>query len=137
MELENWIFEEGTVEYGKINSYRDLIVWQKAMDLVVHVYEVSKDFPSDEKFGITNQIRRAAVSVPSNIAEGWGRKYLGSYIQFLRISYGSICELNTQLEICVRLNYVNENDITSLKNQILQVEKMIKSMISKLELKNN
>ena len=117
--------------------YADLLVWQKAMDLVVHVYEVSKDFPSDEKFGITNQIRRAAVSVPSNIAEGWGRKYLGSYIQFLRISYGSICELNTQLEICVRLNYVNENDITSLKNQILQVEKMIKSMISKLELKNN
>lgn len=137
MELENWIFEEGTVEYGKINSYRDLIVWQKAMDLVINVYAVSKDFHADEKFGITNQIRRAAVSVPSNIAEGWGRKNLGSYIQFLRISFGSLCELNTQLEICLRLNYVNENDITGLKNQILQVEKMIKSLISKLELKNN
>jgi four helix bundle protein len=135
MESEIWIVEEGVSEYGKINTYKDLIVWQKAMSLVVSVYEISKEFPADERFGITNQIRRAVVSVPSNIAEGWGRKSLGSYVQFLRIAYGSLCETDTQLEICVRLNYVNPEEVNGIKNQVKEVEKMIKSLISKLEQK--
>jgi four helix bundle protein len=77
------------------------------------------------------------VSVPSNIAVGWGRKSRGHYIQFLRIASGSLCETDTQLELAVRLSYFQEKDVATLKGQLLEMEKMLRSLISKLELKNN
>ncbi len=86
---------------AEIRSFRDLVVWQKAMVLVEHVYGFSKLFPSDERYGLTAQIRRAAVSVPSNIAEGYGRHSTSDYIRFLQISLGSLNELQTQLELGV------------------------------------
>lgn len=131
------IVEENFVKYGEVNSFQDLIVWQKSMDLVVGVYEVCKQLPESEKFGLTTQLRRASVSVPSNISEGWGRKTLGNYIQFLRIANGSLCETETQLILCQRINFINEVDLKILRNQIREIEKMLKSLISKLEQKNH
>ena len=137
MESDLMLLEESVSKYGEINSFRDLIVWQKSMQLVVGIYEITKKMPSEEKYGLTNQLRRAVVSVPSNIAEGWGRKSRGHYVQFLRIASGSLCETNTQLELAVRLSYFQEKDVVTLKGQLLEMEKMLRSLISKLELKNN
>lgn len=137
MESDLMLLEESVSKYGEINSFRDLIVWQKSMQLVVGIYEITKKMPSEEKYGLTNQLRRAVVSVPSNIAEGWGRKSRGHYIQFLRIASGSLCETDTQLELAVRLSYFHEKDVVSLKGQLLEMEKMLRSLISKLEQKNN
>jgi four helix bundle protein len=81
-----------------MKSYRDLIVWQKAMSLVVDVYKITEYFPDAEKFGLTSQIKRCSVSIPSNIAEGYGRNYTKDYIRFLQIARGSLFECQTQLE---------------------------------------
>lgn len=137
MESDLMLLEESVSKYGEINSFRDLIVWQKSMQLVVGIYEITKKMPIEEKYGLTNQLRRAVVSVPSNIAEGWGRKSRGHYVQFLRIASGSLCETDTQLELAVRLSYFQEKDVVTLKGQLLEMEKMLRSLISKLELKNN
>jgi four helix bundle protein len=137
MESDLMLVEESVSKYGAINSFRDLIVWQKSMQLVVGIYEITKKMPSEEKYGLTNQLRRSVVSVPSNIAEGWGRKSRGNYIQFLRIASGSLCETETQLELAVMLSYLQEKDVISLKGQLLEMEKMLRSLISKLEQKNN
>lgn len=86
-----------------VRHYSDLIVWQKAMDLVVHVYEVTESFPQREVFGLTNQVRRAAVSIPSNIAEGQGRGTTKDFLHFLAIARGSLQEVETQLLLAYRL----------------------------------
>ncbi len=88
-----------------IKDYRDLVVWQEAMDLAVAVYGLASGFPDSERFGLSTQIRRAAVSVPSNIAEGFGRASRPSFIQFLRIAQGSLKELETQLELARLLDF--------------------------------
>lgn len=117
-----------------IKSYKELIVWQKSMKLVTMVYELSKKFPDDEKFGLTSQMRRCSVSIPSNIAEGWGRLSRKNYIQFLRISRGSLFELETQVLITKELNYINDSVI--IENLIIEISKMLNSLIKKLEEKN-
>ena len=89
-------------------GYKDLDVWKMSMDLVVDLYEVTAEFPDDEKFGLISQIRRAAVSIPANIAEGYGRKTPRSYSQFLRISKGSVNELETLLIIASRLGLLDD-----------------------------
>jgi four helix bundle protein len=94
----------------EVHSYRDLIAWQKGVDLVSAVYEQTKLLPADERFGLVVQMRRCAVSIPSNIAEGWGRHRGADYIRFLFIARGSIYELSTQAEICLRLGYPGEWD---------------------------
>ena len=99
-----------------ILSYRDLDVWQNAMSLVEAVYKATADFPAEEKYGLSSQIRRCAVSIPSNIAEGFMRKSTKEYIQFLYISLGSLGELDTQLEISNRLKYMSNQE--SLKNKL-------------------
>lgn len=91
-----------------MKSYRDLIVWQKGMTLVVDIYKITKYFPDEEKFGLTSQIRRCVVSIPSNIAEGYGRNYTKDYVRFLQIARGSLFECQTQLEIAVNLNFINQ-----------------------------
>ena len=119
---------------SSIKSYKELTDWQKSMKRVTMVYELSKKFPDDEKFGLTSQMRRCSVSVPSNIAEGWGRLSRKNYIQFLRISRGSLFELETQVLITKELNYINDSVI--IESLIIEISKMLNSLIKKLEEKN-
>ncbi len=117
---------------SKVQSYRDLIVWQKAVDLVEHIYNISQNWPKHEQFGLTNQVRRAAVSVPSNIAEGQARQHTSEFRQFLFIALGSLAEVHTQLLIATRLGYVNQNDFGMLEKQVIEIQKMLRSLSSKL-----
>jgi len=117
----------------KINSYKDLIVWQKGMDLAESVYNISKKLPANEQFGLTSQVRRAAISIPSNIAEGYGRQSTGSYKQFLSISRGSLLELETQLLLCVRLKFIDSEEVEQLFVEINSLARMLSSLISKIK----
>lgn len=119
---------------SSLKSYKELIIWQKSMKLVTMIYEITKTFPDDERFGLTSQMRRCSVSVPSNIAEGWGRLSRKNYIQFLRISRGSLYELETQILITKQLNYIN--DSKEVESLIIEISKMLNSLIKKLEEKN-
>lgn len=91
-----------------VQHYRELIAWQKAMDLVTHVYDITKTFPSDERFGLVSQMRRSAVSIPGNIAEGQARNSTGEFKQFVGIARGSIAELTTQILIAERLGFLTD-----------------------------
>jgi len=113
-------------------SYRDLIVWQKAVDLSVEVYNWSHKLPKSELFGLTSQIRRSAISIPSNIAEGRYRSTRKDFLQFLRIAYASGAELETQLEICKRLSLMDDLDYNKLNGLLVEVMKMLNVMIVKL-----
>lgn len=116
----------------KINSYRDLIVWQKSVALVVKIYEITKLFPRSEIFGLTNQMRRAAVSIPSNISEGYGRRSRADYKRFLSIASGSCYELETQAEISNLLGFINEDIFRQLRVFINEISKMLSAIIAKL-----
>jgi four helix bundle protein len=116
-----------------IQSHRDLRVWQLAMDLTVACYDLSKVFPRDELFGLTSQLRRAAVSVPANIAEGYGREVTGSYIQFLRTAQGSLKELETHLMIAERVGIVEGPRIQPLLDAAAELGRMLRSLIRSLE----
>ncbi len=116
----------------KIESHRDLLVWQKSMDLIVAIYRITQKLPSYEQFGLTSQLRRAAVSIPSNIAEGYGRQSSGNYRQFLSVSRGSLLEVETQIELCVRLGYLTQPDTVSILAEITELSKMLTSLISKI-----
>ncbi|MEM1308251.1 MAG: four helix bundle protein [Cyanobacteria bacterium P01_H01_bin.153] len=98
---------------GKIQSYRDLEVWQKGMALAEVCYRVTKTFPQAEVYGMVSQIRRAAVSIPDNIAEGYGREYRNDYVRFLRIAQGSLKELETHLLLAVRVELIDRNSSTN------------------------
>ena len=114
---------------GRRNSYRDLIVWQKSMQLVREIYIETKNFPKEEMYGLVSQIRRCAISIPSNIAEGRGRNSDKEFIRFLQISLGSVYELQTQLELSLQLNYTN--NIDDLLDLSIEIEKMINTLITK------
>ncbi len=120
-----------------IKSYRDLVVWQKAMDLVDAVYQVVKKFPKEEMFGLTSQLRRAMVSVPSNIAEGQGRTSTKEFLKHLSIAYGSLMEAETQIQIAARQKYLEQQVEESLLNQSAEVGRLInglsKSLYHKLD----
>ena len=109
-------------------SYRDLEVWQKAMDLVTGIYSTTNSFPDTEKFGLTNQLRRAAVSIPSNIAEGQGRGSKKEFNQFLNIAYGSLQEVETQIEIATRLNFIHNEQSTPLLDQCRTIARMLNGL---------
>ena len=117
----------------KVNSYRDLIVWQKAMDAAEMIYQVTKQFPKEETYGLTNQIRRAAVSIPSNIAEGQERKSTPDFKRFLLISQGSRAEVETQLMLAQRLNYLTQEQLTPILNLLAEISKMTNSLRDKLK----
>ncbi|MFH1233175.1 MAG: four helix bundle protein [Patescibacteria group bacterium] len=119
----------------EIKSYRDLIVWQKSIGLVVEIYQITKHFPKEELYGLTIQIRRCAISIPSNISEGRGRGTRKDFAQFLRIALGSANELQTQIEIAKRLNYIQENKKTN--ELLIEIIKMLNSMINKLNFPNS
>jgi four helix bundle protein len=103
---------------GMIKNYKDLIVWQKAYQLCLDVYMATKNIPKEERFGLISQIRRAAVSVSSNIAEGHGRKSKAEYIQFSYIAYGSICELETQILLADDLKYAKDGSLRTVHENI-------------------
>lgn len=113
-------------------SYRDLVVWQKAVDLSVEVYNWSHKLPKSEVFGLTSQIRRAAISIPSNVAEGRYRSSRKDFLHFLRIAYASGAELETQLEIIRRLSLIDDLDYNRLSGLLAEVMKMLNVMIAKL-----
>ena len=111
-------------------SYRDLIVWQKAMVVVKFVYELSAQFPDAERFGLVSQMRRSAVSIPSNIAEGRYRSTKKDYCQFLTIAFASGAELETQIEVASMLGLANQNEIEKVKSVLTEVMKMLNAMIN-------
>ncbi|OGR07832.1 MAG: four helix bundle protein [Deltaproteobacteria bacterium RIFOXYD12_FULL_50_9] len=115
-----------------IKSYKDLVVWQKGMDLVEMVYQVTKSFPKEELYGLTNQIRRAVVSIPSNIAEGHARHSTAEYRNFLSIARGSLAEVETQLLIAERLKYIEQQQLTEILSVQTEVNKMVNALINKL-----
>ena len=114
-------------------TFRDLVVWQKAMDLVVEIYRLTGGFPAEEKFGLTSQMRRAAVSIPCNIAEGHGRHSGKEFLRFLWIANGSLTELETQLIITHRLQLITKEDYQQLREHFQQVGRMLTGLRTSLE----
>ena len=115
---------------GKIDSYQDLDVWKQSKDLVRNIYELTKIFPKDEQFGLTNQLRRAAVSIPSNIAEGCGRNHFKDSIQFFFVSRGSLYEIETQIIIAFDLGYISNSDQNNIINNIKSCKRLLNGFIN-------
>ncbi len=115
-----------------IRSYKDLVVWQKAFKLALDLYKVTKKFPREELYGLVSQMRRAAFSIPSNIAEGYARNSTGEYKQFLKIAYASGAELETQLLIARETKLLSPEDFENLNDLLTEVMKMLNSLIGKL-----
>jgi len=118
------------------SSYQDLIVWQKAMDLAQEIYKLAKRLPKEELFSLSNQMRRAAVSIPSNIAEGQDRNSTKEFISFLSIARGSRAELETQLQLCVRVGYLAESDSLDARQLLREIGKMLSGLIARLKTEN-
>jgi len=116
-----------------VNCYRDLRVWHHAMDLVVDVYRLTSTLPREEKYGLVQQMNRAAVSVPSNIAEGHGRDHLGDYLRQLSVANGSLMELETQAQIAVRLGYLSADDGDGLLGRTAEVGRMLAGLVRALK----
>lgn len=117
---------------GKVNSFKELIVWQKSRLLVKEIYLITEKFPEKEKFGLATQLRRSAVSIPSNISEGYRRSTKPDYRHFLSISYGSAAELETQLILANDLKFIKDEEFNYLINLIIEISKMLQSMLNKL-----
>ena len=117
---------------GGIDSYRDLKVWQLGMDIAVDVYRLTQDYPRTEQFGLTSQTRRAASSVPANIAEGYGRNSKASYVNFLRIAQGSLKELETHILLAERVGLLRSNGTTEILGRCDSLRRMLHSLIAKV-----
>ncbi len=120
-----------------IKSHRDLRVWQKSMDLAEQVYEATVAMPKTEAYGLTSQLRRAAVSVPANIAEGYGRISTRSYAHFLKTARGSLLELETQLMLAERIGVLPMNQVTPLTNETDSIGRMLSGLINSVETQTN
>lgn len=120
---------------GGIRSYKDLIVWKKSMELVTDIYRLTKSFPTEEKFGIVSQLNRAVVSVPSNIAEGWGRESSKNYLQFLRISRRSLMEIETLMIISKNLKYIDKEHFDPICAKTDEVGKILQGLIKSIQQK--
>ena len=116
-----------------VKNYRELIVWQKAMDLVEAVYRATGGFPKEETYGLAIQLRRAAVSIPSNIAEGQGRRSTRDFLRFLSIANGSLREVETQITIARRLNYIQEERETAVFTMTSEVARLLHGLIRSLD----
>ena len=119
-----------------MNSHKDLIVYQKSIEFVTKIYETTNNFPKEELFGLTSQLRRAAISIPSNMAEGFARRHNKELTQFLYVSLGSAVEIETQLLIAKNINYINEEIYIMLTNLLSEISKMLIGLIHKLESNN-
>lgn len=113
-------------------TYRDLVVWQKAMELVTEVYRSTAAFPKDEIYGLTSQLRRAAVSIPANIAEGQGRLTQGEFCQFLGYARGSLLELETLIIVASNLNYLETKQVAQLLSRTAEVGKMLNGLLNSI-----
>ena len=116
------------------SNYKNLVVWQKSMVLTLNIYKIVKKLPKEEMFALSDQMRRAAVSIPSNIAEGCGRRLQGELKYFLRIASGSTAELETQMQICLNLGYLQSEDIEESLSLSHEVEKMLNSFMNSKKL---
>jgi len=125
--------------YGSISSYRDLVIWQHSMDTTEMVYDFAAQLPNEERFGLVSQMCRAAVSMPSNIAEGWGRGTSGDrqLLSYLRITRGSLYELETQLELSRRIYRKLKLDPTPITARLTSIARMLNKMIFKIEERND
>ena len=116
----------------KVKSYKDLIIWQKGIELTTEIYRVVKKFPKEETYVLSDQLRRAAISIPSNIAEGQARQHTLEFKQFLYISLGSLAELNTQLIIAKELGYISNTVLIESEIKVVELRKMISTLINRL-----
>ena len=116
------------------SNYKNLVVWQKPMVLTLNIYKIVKKLPKKEMFALSDQMRRAAVSIPSNIAEGCGKRLQGELKYFLRIASGSAAELETQMQICLNLGYLQSEDIEESLSLLHEVEKMLNSFMNSKKL---
>jgi four helix bundle protein len=121
------------VTTATIRNYRDLIAWQRAMDLVEAIYTASRSFPKDEAYGLTSQVRRAAVSVASNVAEGHGRSGSREFAHRLSIAHGSLCEVETQIEIAARLGYITNDRMEEILRLAVETGKLINGLMHSVE----
>ncbi len=119
----------------KLSDYKQLKVWQKSMDLTIEIYSLVRLLPKEETYGLSDQMRRAVVSIPSNIAEGRGRFYDKEFLYFLSISRGSLYEIETQIEVCERLNYIDKAKTDKVRGLIIEISKMLIALVSSLETK--
>jgi four helix bundle protein len=117
---------------SEVKSYKDLIVWEKAIEMVLQVYKIVSIFPSEERYALTSQIRRSAVSVPSNIAEGHSRQHSAEFRQFICIALGSLAELDTQLIIAEKLQYIRKEELMLITERIVELRKMLFTIGKKL-----
>ncbi len=115
-----------------IKSYRDLVVWQKGIDLVTEVYTLTRKFPQYEVYALANQLQRSAVSIPSNIAEGQARQHTGEFRQFLHIALGSAAEVDTQAVIAHRLGYITQQEVDAIAARVVEIQKMLHSLAARL-----
>ena len=115
-----------------VERFEDLRVWQEAREIVVHVYRLTRGFPTHERYGLASQMQRAAVSIPSNIAEGHNRLHKKEYIQFLNVAQGSCAELETQLVVAMELGYLNPIKFEEISNQVDLEGKQIRALVAKL-----
>lgn len=120
----------------KVTSYKELIVWQKAIELAITIYETTKTFPSSELYGLTSQTRRAAFSIPSNTAEGFCRGGKPEFRHFLQISFGSGAELETELTIAHQIKILQEKDYQDIMTKLSEIMKMLNKMITNLKTNN-
>lgn len=115
-----------------LKSYKELKVWPRAYQLRLEIYQLSKGFPEEEKYRLTAQIRRSALSIPSHIAEGYGRRDKKEYVQALSVSYGSLCELERQALLANDLGYFHKKDLGKFNDNLAEVERMLKVLINSL-----
>ena len=127
--------ESGIVNRVKVTSYKDLEVWRKGIEIVDRVYTITNGFPETERYGLVTQMQRAAVSIPSNIAEGFARQHVGEYRQFLYVSLGSCAELETQLHIAQRREYASKEDVANVEEMLDHESRMLMSLIKRLAAK--
>ena len=116
-----------------MSTFRDLLIWQKSMNFVTQIYQETESFPDSEKYGLVSQIRRSAVSIPSNIAEGYGRNSDGDFQRFLNISMGSLFEIQTQLQIAQNLEYLDTTENERLFDLSREIERMMSSFIRSIQ----
>ncbi len=121
---------------SNIKSHRDLIAWQKAMNLAQTIYDLTRNFPKEEIYGLTSQVRRCAVSIPANIAEGQGRRSKKEFQQFLGHARGSLLELDTHLELALRFNYINSESYQNVLPQVQEVGRILNGLLRSLDEKN-
>lgn len=116
-----------------IKTYKDLLIWQKGIEIVKEVYQICLEIPKDEEYGLKSQIKRAFISIPSNIAEGWGRGYTKNYIQYLKYARGSLLELETQIIIVQELDFISAASLNKIRELITEESKMINAFIKSID----